>query len=92
MVEKQISEVNRDKSKEGFQHLSQAFYEASKVSFSLVFFPIVLVLIGVWIDKKLGSTPLFIIVGIISGVLIGIYKATEVKKRFYSKTGERKNG
>jgi len=74
-----------------FRCLAEAFYEASKISFSLVFFPIVLLLIAVWLDKKLSTTPLFIIVGIIFGVVLGIYQAVGVRKKvIYRK--KNKNG
>jgi len=81
MVKKEVVQVGqKNKSNKGFRTLSEAFYEASRISFSLVFFPIVLLLLGVWADKKFGTTPLFIIAGIISGVLGGIYQATRIKK------------
>ena len=74
-------------SQESFLQLSAAFYEASKISFSLVFFPVVILLVSIWIDKKLSTTPLFIILGIVSGVFAGIYKAMRIRK-----TGILKNG
>lgn len=72
------SKTKKINSQESFTILSKAFYEASKISFSLVFFPIVTLLLGVWLDKKFSTTPLFIIIGIISGVFMGIYKATRI--------------
>lgn len=59
--------------------LGQAFYEASIISFSLVFFPIIFLLLGVFLDKKFSTTPLFIVIGIVLGVITSIYKATRIK-------------
>lgn len=84
---KESRTVPKLSSQESFQLLSNAFYEASKISFSLVFFPIVILLAAIWLDKKLSTTPLFIILGIIIGVLTGVYKATRIKK-----PGSIKNG
>ncbi len=72
--------------------LSEAFYEASKISFSLVFFPIVILLIGVWLDKKFGTIPLFIIVGIMVGLFAGMISATRIKRKVFSQKGEIKSG
>jgi len=83
------SKVHKISSKDSFRNLS--FYEASKISFSLVFYPIVLLLLGVWLDKRFGTIPLFIIAGVISGVVLGIYKATRIRLTI-SKKGEEKNG
>jgi len=85
------SKVHKISSKDSFRNLSYAFYEASKISFSLVFYPIVLLLLGVWLDKRFGTIPLFIIAGVISGVVLGIYKATRIRLTI-SKKGEEKNG
>ena len=91
MSKKRISKNKKSTSKiqsqESFVILSNAFYEASKISFSLVFFPIVLLLAGVWLDKKLSTTPIFIILGIILGVSVGIYKSTRIRKSNYFKNG-----
>lgn len=63
-----------------YKTIANAMYEASRISFSLVFFPVILLLIGIKADKSLGTTPLFIILGAISGVVVGIYKATKIKR------------
>lgn len=72
--------VKKLSSEESFRLLANAFSEASKITFSLVFFPIIILLAGVWLDKKFSTTPIFIIIGIILGVVIGIYQATRIRK------------
>ena len=37
-------------------------------------------LVGYYIDKKLGSTPLFLIVGIFFGFISGIYRLYKISK------------
>lgn len=63
-----------------------AFEEATSITIGLVAFPIILLLVGVFIDKTFSTTPLFIFLGIISGVGIGIYRATKISKQINFKT------
>ncbi|OGM28280.1 hypothetical protein A2962_00125 [Candidatus Woesebacteria bacterium RIFCSPLOWO2_01_FULL_39_61] len=81
MLKKHPKKISSKKSEKenSWYLLSQAFYEASIISFSLVFFPIVMLLLGVFLDKKFSTTPLFIVIGIILGVITAIYKATRIK-------------
>ncbi len=65
--------------------LMLAFNEASKITASLVFFPIALLLLGVFVDRKFETTPLFILIGMISGIAIGIYQATRLKSKYPNK-------
>jgi F0F1-type ATP synthase assembly protein I len=75
------------KGQENLKNITSAFYEASRISFSLVFFPVAILLFGVWLDKKFTTTPLFIILGIVFGVTIGLYKATRIRKSETLKNG-----
>jgi len=65
---------------EGYKYLIFALGEASKISISLVMFPIVFLFAGLWLDKKLSTVPLFIILGIIAGVISAIYQLVKLKK------------
>ncbi|KKQ37247.1 MAG: hypothetical protein US53_C0023G0002 [Candidatus Woesebacteria bacterium GW2011_GWA1_37_7] len=62
-------------------NLAQAFAEASKLSISFVFYPVILLLIGLWLDKKYNTTPLFIILSIVIGMLIFIYQASKIVRK-----------
>ncbi|OGM32814.1 hypothetical protein A2803_05705 [Candidatus Woesebacteria bacterium RIFCSPHIGHO2_01_FULL_44_21] len=61
--------------------LARAFEEATSITFTLVALPVVLLIVGVFIDKTLSTTPLFIIIGIIMGVPIGIWRAQKIGRR-----------
>lgn len=61
-----------------YKELARAFRETSTISFSLVFFPIILLLIGVFLDKKFSTTPLFIIIAIVLGVTLTVYQAIKL--------------
>lgn len=61
--------------------LIKTFQEASKITFSLVFLPTILLLFAIFLDKKYHTTPFFIISGIISGTIIGICKAINFKAK-----------
>ena len=66
--------------------------KATEVSFNLVFFPIILLFFGLFIDKRLNTTPLFIIIGCLSGLFFALYKATKVKDLIYGRNDEIKKG
>lgn len=46
---------------------------------------ILLTLIGWWIDKKLGTSPAFILGGVFIGVTGGMYKVFKASERFMKK-------
>jgi F0F1-type ATP synthase assembly protein I len=73
------------KVQEGWEYLIFALGQASKISFYLVIFPIAFLFAGVFIDKKLNTKPLFIVVGIIAGVAFTIYKILRISKEKYFK-------
>lgn len=62
-------------------NLGKAFQQASVISFSLVFFPITFLLLGVFLDKHFKTTPLFIIIFMIVGIIIGVYQAISIRKK-----------
>mgnify|MGYP005873931395 FL=1 len=51
--------------------LLNAFAQASTLSISFVFYPIILLISGVFIDKRFKTSPFFTISGIILGIEIG---------------------
>ena len=63
-------------------NIIKAFGDASKLSFDFVFFPVVFLLIGVYLDKKFSSTPLFIISGVAVGIGAFVYKVKKALKEF----------
>ena len=66
-------------------NIIKAFGDASKLSFDFVFFPVVFLLIGVYLDKKFSSTPLFIISGVTVGIGAFVYKVKKTLKEFQLK-------
>ncbi|KKQ97483.1 MAG: hypothetical protein UT24_C0008G0007 [Candidatus Woesebacteria bacterium GW2011_GWB1_39_12] len=71
------------KIKPNYEPIIRAFGEASMLSFSFVFFPVVFLLIGVWLDKKFNTLPVFIVAGIILGIIIFIYQVHKALKAVY---------
>jgi F0F1-type ATP synthase assembly protein I len=50
--------------------------------------PIVLgVLLGNWIDSRTGRAPLFVILGILIGLAVGIYGSVRMLLQFLAQTG-----
>ena len=72
--------------------LMEAFEEATSITITLVAFPVILLLIGVFLDKTFSTTPLFIFIGIIVGVVAGIYQAMRVSKKYKFIKKINKNG
>ena len=52
----------------------EAFGEASKLSISFVLFPVIFLLVGVWLDKKFSTVPIFIIAGVVLGIVLFVYQ------------------
>ena len=78
------------------KEMAKAFEEATSITVTLVALPVILLLVGVFIDRYLSTTPLFIFLGIIGGVALGIWRALEVSKKYKSTMKkfkkEKKNG
>lgn len=62
--------------------MMSAFEEATSITINLVAIPIVLLIVGVFIDKTFSTTPIFIFIGIIAGVGLGIYRALAISKKY----------
>ncbi len=73
-------EAKNKKVKEVF-NLAKTFEEASLMSLSLVSLPVLLLLFGIFLDKKLETTPFFIIIGVGFGISLGIYRAVSLGKK-----------
>ena len=58
-----------------------AFEEATSISITLVALPVLFLVLGVFLDKTLSTTPVFIIIGIIIGVASGIWRAIKISKK-----------
>lgn len=61
--------------------LLRAFEEATSITVSLVTLPVLLLIVGLLIDKALSTTPLFILVGVGLGVTSGIWRALKLSKQ-----------
>lgn len=73
----------KKKDKDGKLEWITAIEKASTLSITIVFFPVAFLLLGVWLDKRLESTPIFILLGMITGIVLGMYvfikKGKEIK-------------
>ena len=72
--------MTKEKRTEKF-NLFIAFKKASEISVSLVSIPILFLLVGVVLDKKLDTIPLFILSGVVLGVIFSIYKALSLERK-----------
>lgn len=62
------------KAKSDYKQIIRAFEEASKLSVSFVLLPVIFLVLGVILDKKLETVPLFIVSGVIVGFVSFVYK------------------
>ena len=72
------------------KNLVTAFEEATTISLTLVVLPVLFLIIGVFLDKTFSTTPLFIFVGIITGVIAGIWRAMAMAKKYKIKEKKEK--
>lgn len=78
-------EINKKESKIDYKSLVWMYSEATKLSLGLVLLPVITLLIGVFIDKKFGTTPLFIILSIVVGLSVFLYKTYSLGKKLTEK-------
>jgi|GEM_PF-3096485 len=65
-----------------FYVLISAYKEATSITFSLVFLPVIFLIIGFFLDKTFSSTPLFIVFGIIAGVIAGFWRGFYISSHY----------
>ncbi len=82
MVKKNSTNVSAKAEK---PNLFYVFGKASEISFNLVFFPIILLFFGLFLDKKLNTAPIFIVAGCLAGLFFAVYKAIKIKDQIYKK-------
>lgn len=70
--------------------LLDTFNEATSITANLVALPVLFLVIGFFIDKALSTTPIFIFLGIIGGVGLGIYRAMKISKNYKFKKSSKK--
>ncbi|EKD62901.1 MAG: hypothetical protein ACD_52C00024G0011 [uncultured bacterium] len=73
------------KNKADFKNTFKLLNEASSISVSLVFFPIIFLLSGVILDSKLDTGPAFTLVGIVLGVVVGFIRAIKIAGKVLTK-------
>jgi len=66
---------NTKEVKTDYTSLMHAMEEATKLSITFVIFPVIFLLLGVFLDKKFNTVPVFILIGIIIGFVIFSYEA-----------------
>jgi F0F1-type ATP synthase assembly protein I len=75
----------KEKVKYDYPGLMLAFGEASKLSISFVLFPVIFLVLGVFLDKKFQTVPFFILLGLISGFFAFVYQVRNEIKRLNQK-------
>lgn len=68
-----------------YPKLITAFGEATKLSVTFVFFPVMLLLVGVWIDKKFSTLPAFTICAVVLGLVAFVFQVKRTLKTFLKK-------
>jgi len=71
--------------KPNYANLFKVFGEASSLSISFVFFPVIFLLVGVFLDKKFNTAPLFIILGVVAGFFVFAYQVKKAIKELRPK-------
>ncbi len=67
-----------------------AFGEATSITGNLVALPLIFLIAGFFLDKTLSTTPIFIFLGIIVGVGLGIMRAMKISKNYKFKKSPKK--
>lgn len=70
----------RKEIKPDYGKIIKALEQATSLSISFVFFPVILLLIGVFLDKKFNTVPGFILASIVSGIIIFMYQVRRALK------------
>jgi F0F1-type ATP synthase assembly protein I len=81
IIEPEDMKGKKDKVNTVKMNYSYVFGKARKISFNLVFFPSFLLFFGLFIDKRLDTTPLFLIVGFIAGLFFAVFKGRSLWKK-----------
>lgn len=71
--------ILKDNNKVTIDFLSLAI-KSSKIALKLVVVPIILLFFGLFADKTLNTTPLFIVVGLIAGLFFGFYMTKKIRR------------
>ncbi len=74
-------ETKASKAKFNFSILSQA----SEIGFSIALPIVAGALFGLWLDNKLSSKPLFILIGMLLGILVAFYSMFVIVREFSKK-------
>lgn len=61
--------------------LAKVWQEATGVALTMVMLPVIFLLLGVFLDKTFSTTPAFIIITIIIGVPVGVWRAYKIGKK-----------
>ena len=62
----------------------QAWSMAMNLAWTMLFSLLIPLLVGIWADKKLGTTPLFILVGALLGILAATVGVARIALREFS--------
>jgi F0F1-type ATP synthase assembly protein I len=61
-----------------------AWSQAMQLSWTLLFSLVLPLLVGIWLDKKLNTVPLFILIGTVLGVLAATVGVARIAIRMFS--------
>jgi F0F1-type ATP synthase assembly protein I len=65
---------------------------AWNLSWTMLFSLLIPLLGGVWLDKKLGTAPLFTLIGAVLGILAATVGVARIALRTFSQTGDEEPG
>lgn len=67
----------------------EAFGEAMQLSWVMLFALVIPLLAGIWLDKKLGTAPLFILIGTVLGIGAATVGVARMVIRTYGQVSDR---
>jgi F0F1-type ATP synthase assembly protein I len=67
----------------------EALTQALNLSWTMLFSLLIPLLAGIWLDKKLDSTPLFVLIGAILGILAATVGVARMALRMFSPPEDR---
>jgi F0F1-type ATP synthase assembly protein I len=62
----------------------EALAQALNLSWTMLFSLLIPLLAGIWLDKKLNSTPLFVLIGAVLGILAATVGVARMATRMFS--------
>jgi len=65
-----------------YKLILKSFVEASSMSISFVFYPVIILLLATFLGKRFGNLPLFIVSAVVLGFVIFVFQVRKIFNRF----------